>query len=151
MEARVQPWQLDQDSEALCALGDFKGALRALQLSRQLEKHPAEYTDRACDYYAVKVFIGLGKQGEAVKIIKRMESESGYTPGYIPGLKDLLTLDTVAEDSALAISQRQIDLWTNGNGPEFQNLQFVARLMEKSNHPKAANLILDKIEELRGK
>ena len=80
-----------------------------------------------------------------------MELESGNTPGYIPGLKALLTLDAIDEDAALSISQKQIDLWTSSNGPEFQNLQFVARLMEKSNHPKAANLILDKIEELRGK
>ena len=50
LDARAKPWQLDENSEALCALGDFEGALKALQLSRQLANLPPEYTDRSYDY-----------------------------------------------------------------------------------------------------
>lgn len=148
-EPQMKPWLLENSVEAYCALGRFGEALSSLEESERLFRNTT-YKDHEQDYFRLKVYLGLGRYGEAKDIVKDLEQKRQISREFISSLKELSTLDSLCAESGLSISRNQIAIYTKYESPEIEQLQFVAQVMKKSGHPEAAKLIFDKVEELRG-
>lgn len=148
---KTKAYLLTTNVDAYCAMGDFKKAALSLDESERISRSINADDPSITNYYRVRVEIGLGNYERATKLIDKMEQEQGtFIPGFISGLRELITLNSMSEREATEVARRQIKVWDSESPRTYENLQYAARLLEKSGHYQSAKIILDKIEELRG-
>lgn len=143
----LQPETVD----AYLAMGKFEEALVNIE---KLERVDLERNIHLIDYdgFRYRALLGLGKEQSARIYLERMKnSNPPYLKADLDSLSELLHLTKLSDQEALDLAIRQIKYESKDMYWAVPNLQYIARLMENYNHPKAAKLILDKIEELRGK